>query len=666
MGFNELNPYKEGNILNVQLKKSMEKIWGLISRQRAGLLLSLGVAGVIAVLYLLRVGESFELRTQDYRFLLRGQRKVNPAIHIVFMGDESIKVLGKWPWRRRYHAALIHALSQYRPKAIAYDVLFTEPASDFPEDDRFLAQATMEAKNVYYPFFFTLREKGRVETGIAPQMNIEEFALNYEITEKDHFVEASEATLPIIELAASMKGTGFVNVIPDMDGTTRRVPLVMEYQRKLYPSLSLKLVSDYLGVEKDDILVEVGRYIELRGSSQGNIRIPVDKEGQMLVNYSGDIGSLWASDFVQILQSYRQVETGKKPLISLSDFKDKIVLVGLTATGSSDLRAIPFSPLFPQVGVLASTINNILSENFLIPVSTRTNVFIILALGLTMGILVPLMTPLRGALFAFFLLVFYLLLAFFSFSQKFLCLAVVYPGTAVFFSYLITIIYKYATEEKERKKIKAIFQRYVSSEVVEELLASPDKVVLGGRRREVTILFADIRNFTSMASRMAPEEVVSILNEFFTMITEVIFKYHGTLDKYIGDAVMAIYGAPIREEKHAEKALRAALEMRERMEPLGRKLIERGIEPIKIGIGINTGDAVIGNIGTLQRMEYTAIGDSVNVASRLEEVAKPDQILISEDTYRLVKDIVDARIVESVAIRGKSEPFGVYEVLRPK
>jgi len=129
---------------------------------------------------------------------------------------------------------------------------------------------------------------------------------------------------------------------------------------------------------------------------------------------------------------------------------------------------------------------------------------------------------------------------------------------------------------------------------------------------------------------------------------------------------MAIYGAPIREEKHAEKALRAALEMRERMEPLGRKLIERGIEPIKIGIGINTGDAVIGNIGTLQRMEYTAIGDSVNVASRLEEVAKPDQILISEDTYRLVKDIVDARIVESVAIRGKSEPFGVYEVLRPK
>jgi adenylate cyclase len=166
-----------------------------------------------------------------------------------------------------------------------------------------------------------------------------------------------------------------------------------------------------------------------------------------------------------------------------------------------------------------------------------------------------------------------------------------------------------------------------------------------------------------MASGMAPEEVVSILNEFFTMITEVIFKYHGTLDKYIGDAVMAIYGAPIEVDNHAEKALGTALETQERMELLGRKLLERGIEPIKIGIGINTGEAVIGNIGSLQRMEYTAIGDSVNLAARLEEVAKPDQILISKDTYRMVKDIVNARVLEPMAIAGKDELIQVYEVL---
>ena len=650
-------------MLTDYLNKFIRKIWRLISPQRAGLLLSLAVAGVVAVLYLLRVGESFELRTQDYRFQLRGERKINPIIQIVFMGDESTKVLGRWPWRRRYHAALIHALSQHMPRAIAYDVLFTEPASDFPEDDRFLAKATKEAGNVYYPFFFTMKEEKEMKGETGPQVNIEEFALNYQIRKEDHFLPASEATLPIIELAANMKGTGFVNVIPDMDGTTRRVPLVMEYQGRLYPSLSLKLVSDYLGVEKNNIRVIPGRYVELKSSRLGNIKIPIDMEGQMLVNYPGGIGSLWTSDFVQVLQSYKQAEIGQEPVIRLSDFKDKIVLVGLTATGSSDLRAIPFAPTYPQVGVLASTISSILNQNFLIPVSRGTNVLLLFALAIVMGTSIPRVRPLRGALFAFSLLISYLFLAFYSFSQKSLCLTIVYPGTIIFFSYLSTIIYKYAGEEKEKKRIKSIFQRYVSSQVVEELLASPDRVVLGGRRREVTILFADIRNFTRMASGMAPEEVVSILNEFFTMITEVIFKYQGTLDKYIGDAVMAIYGAPIEVDNHAEKALGTALEMQERIEFLGRKFLERGIEPIKIGIGINTGEAVIGNIGSLQRMEYTAIGDSVNLAARLEEVAKPDQILISKDTYRMVKDIVNARVLEPMALAGKDELIQVYEVL---
>ncbi len=650
-------------MLNKQFNKFMGKILGLIFRRRAGLLLSLAVAGIVAVLYLLRVGESFELRTQDYRFQLRGEKKIDPVIQIVFMGDDSIKVLGRWPWRRRYHAALLHALSQYKPRVIGYDVLFTEPVTDFPEDDRFLAKATKKAGNVYYPFFFTLREEKEVKGETSPQLSIEEFALNYQIREEDHFLQTSEATLPIIDLAANMKGTGFVNVRPDMDGTTRRVPLVMEYQGRLYPSLSLKLVSDYLGVEKSNIRVRPGRYIELKGSRLGDIKIPVDREGQMLVNYPGNIGSLWTSDFVQVLQSYKQAEIGEEPVIRLSDFQDKIVLVGLTATGSADLRAVPFAPLYPQVGVLASAINSILNRDFLIPVSRGTNVLLLFLVGIIMGISIPRMRPLTGVLFAFSLLIAYLLLAFYSFSQKSLCLTVVYPGTTIFFSYLSTITYKYATEEKEKKRIKSIFQRYVSSQVVEELLMSPDKVVLGGKRREVTVLFADIRNFTGMASRMAPEEVVSILNEFFTMITEVIFKYNGTLDKYIGDAAMAIYGAPIEEENHAEKALETALEMQERMKLLGRRFLERGIEPIKIGIGITTGEAVIGNIGSLRRMEYTAIGDSVNLAARLEEVAKPDQILISENTYRVVKDIVKARVLEPMAIRGKAELVQVYEVL---
>lgn len=315
------------------------------------------------------------------------------------------------------------------------------------------------------------------------------------------------------------------------------------------------------------------------------------------------------------------------------------------------------------MGVLASAINSILNRDFLAPVSREMNVLIFFLVGIIMGISIPRMRPLKGALFAFSVLIAYLLLAFYSFSQKSLCLTVVYPGTTIFFSYLSTVVYKYATEEKEKKKIKSIFQRYVSSQVVEELLMNPDRVVLGGRRKEITVLFADIRNFTGMASGMGPEEVVSILNEFFTMITEIIFRYNGTLDKYMGDAVMAIYGAPVEEKNHAEKALETALEMQEGTGLLGKRFLERGIEPIKIGIGITTGDAIIGNIGSLRRMEYTAIGDSVNLAARLEELAKPDQILISEKTYQMVKDIVNTRVLEPMTIRGKAELVQVYEVL---
>ncbi len=647
--------------MNRHFKKFMGKIWDAIFRRRAVLLYNLAVAAVVVFLYLLRVGESFELRTQDYRFQLRGERKVSPVIQIVFIGDDSIRVLGKWPWRRRYHAALIHALSQYRPRAIGYDVLFTEPAIDFPEDDRLLTKATKEAGNIYYPFFFTMEKEKEFETG--SQVNIEKFALDYRIGEEDRFLQASEATLPIIELAGNMRGTGFVNVTPDIDGTTRRVPLVMEYRERLFPSLSLELASDYLGVINDEIEVKPGRYIELKGSRLGNIKIPVDRKGQMLVNYPGGIESLWTSDFVQVLQSYKQVQVGQEPIVKLSDFEDKIVLVGLTATGSTDLRAIPFAPLYPQVGVLASTISTILNRDFLVAVPRGTNVLLFFALAIIMAVSVPHMSPLKGALFTFSLLLSYLFLALYLFSHKSLCLTVVYPEIMIFFGYLSTITYKYATEEKEKRRIKRIFQRYVSSQVVEELLTGPDKIVLGGRKKEVTVLFADIRNFTSVASEMAPEEVVNILNEFFTMVTEVIFKYQGTLDKYMGDAVMAIYGAPIEEANHAEKALKAALEMQEKMELLGRRLLERGIEPIRIGIGINTGEAVIGNIGSLQRMEYTAIGDSVNLAARLEEVAKSDQTLISENTYRVVKDIVEVRILEPMVIRGKDELVQVYEVL---
>jgi len=633
------------------------------ARWLAGFLLSLAVTLIVGLLYFLKAGEQFELRTIDLRFRLRGPLAPSKNVDIIFMDDACIDVLGRWPWRRIYHAMLVTSLIDYKPAAICYDVLFTEPATDFPEDDRMLAKVSADARNTYYPFFFTIADKGGIPQKSAEKISakIKNMAFSYVPRPSDRLYRAEEMTAPIPQLLSALKGTGFVNAVPDADGVTRRVPLVIECGGKLFPSLAFRVVCDYLGVKANDVSVCPGRHIELKETRYGPVKIPVDEKCQMLVNFAGGIEAFRWHSFIQVLKSYQDIQDGKKPAIALEELGERILFVGLTATGTVDIRPTPFSPTYPLVGVLANTASNIITRDFLSVAPDPVNIFVLLALGIAVGLVAPRLKPVTGALFAFLLLAVYLAGAYYVFIKG-LCLTVLYPSIVVILGYGVIVIYKFATEEKEKKWIKNVFQRYVTSQVVDELLSDTDKLALGGKRKELTVLFADIRGFTTMSEGMRPEDVVAMLNEFFTMITDVIFKYKGTLDKFMGDAVMAIYGAPVEQSDHAERAVRTAFEIQQNMKVSYDNAVKKGQKPVSMGIGINTGDVVVGNIGSLQRMEYTVIGDEVNLASRIQGVSSGGQILITDKTYEKVKDVAEVNKLEPVKVKGKANLIRIYEV----
>jgi len=269
----------------------------------------------------------------------------------------------------------------------------------------------------------------------------------------------------------------------------------------------------------------------------------------------------------------------------------------------------------------------------------------------------------QGAVFSAFAMLVWGLISYVLFVRL-IVVPMFYPLSAGLFSYLGITIFRFATEEKEKKFIKSTFQRYVSSQVVDELIKNPEMLNMNGKKEWLSVFFSDIRGFTSMSEKMEPEEVVHILNEYLTEMTEIIFKYQGTLDKFIGDAIMAIWGAPKYFPNHAELAVRAAVEMQEKVKELCLRWESEGRKGIGIGMGVNTGFVVVGNMGSASYSDYTVIGDNVNLAARLEENAPAGKILISEATYQEVKDIVEVKLLEPLSVKGKQKAVKVYEVLK--
>ncbi|HWM79472.1 MAG TPA: adenylate/guanylate cyclase domain-containing protein, partial [Methylomirabilota bacterium] len=460
------------------------------------------------------------------------------------------------------------------------------------------------------------------------------------------------ATPPIPGLADAAQTLGHVTMLADRDGTTRWEAVAFEDQGRYYPSLAVEAVRLATGVEPTKLTLDFGRDLTV-----GSVAVPLDPRDRMLINYAGPGGTFRHLSAVDLL-------TGKVPPEAV---RDRIVFVGATAAGTYDLRVTPTSPVMPGVEKHANVAANILSGRFLRRPDWVELVDLagILVLPLTLAWLLPRLRPavsvgavalVWAALFGAVHLAF----------RGGLWLPVVYPTLALGLTFLGITVYRLLTEERQRLWTKRAFQQFVSPEVVEQLMDNPAALQFGGEMRNLTVLFSDIRDFTPYTERHPPHEVVQMLREYLTKMVDQVLTQQGTLDKFIGDGVMAIFGAPVPLPNHAERACRAALGMIRELEALQARWAAEGREPFRIGIGINTGDMMVGNLGSEQLFDYTVAGDGVNVAARVESLNKEykteTSIIISETTYVAAKDVLDVRRLGEATVKGKTRPIVVYEL----
>ncbi len=470
------------------------------------------------------------------------------------------------------------------------------------------------------------------------------------------------ARVPLPILAKNATAFGYFNVVPDEDGPFRRIRMFNKYNGKLVPALSLIAAARYFGSDIRPLngLIRPGQTLD--GIAPINPdsydKVPTDMQGRLLINYYTNPAKYFpthsVADFID----------GTLP----NDvYKDKVVLFGATAKGYLDLRPTPFDPQTPGVYIHAQAIQNIIDGKYLQRWYglALLEALAYLLLGLLMGLVLPRIPAWAGLLatvaFAGGLYLVDVNLVF----PKGIWMLNVLPIMQATATFLGVSVYGYLTEGKEKRQIRKAFQFYITKSVVDEVLKDPTKLKLGGDKRNCTVLFSDVRGFTTISERLSPEDLVALLNSYLTPMTDIVYKYDGTLDKYIGDAIMAIFGAPVATDDHASRACYVCLEMMESLRGLQEGWRAQGLPELDIGIGLNSGWVSAGNMGSSQRFDYTVMGDNVNLASRLESINKQygTNIIISESTYDVAQNDVYVREMDLVRVKGKREPVKIYELL---
>jgi adenylate cyclase len=637
-----------------------------------------------------------ELKTLDLRFLSRGKVPTSEKVALVTIDEKSLDELGRWPWPRTRMAQLLDALVKAEAGVVGFDIVWAEPDenSDLKsltavkqklaelklsnrELDRFLAEALKTADSdrilaeslarsqrgiLGYFFHFSPREgagKGEKEPPKDPppltSFNLVKFTS--EEAARVPLFEASypEMNIPVISQAA--EGAGYFNIFADPDGTVRWAPLVIKYQDRFYCSLSLAVLQKYM--EGSPLALRIAEF-GVEQMRLGKLSIPTNEDGRVLINYRGPQKTFPHYSATDVIH-------GRVPPKA---FQGKIVLVGATAIGIYDMRVTPFEHVFPGLEIHANVIDSILQGQFLHRPNwiTLVDILIIAGVGLILGGLLPRVKALWGALVGGGLFLSVLALGKILFESQGVWMNLTYPTLNLVFIYLGVTGYRYMTEEREKKKIRGAFQYYLTASVVEEMLKNPDKLKLGGEKKDLTVLFSDIRGFTSISENMTPEGLVKLLNEYLTSMTDMVFKHDGLLDKYIGDAVMAVWGAPLDQPDHAKRACLTALDMLDELHRLQKKWSAEGLPVLNIGIGVNAGPMVVGNMGSARRFNYTVMGDSVNIGSRLEGLNKVygTNIIVSQMTFEKVQEEFLGRELDLVRVKGKGLPVKIFELLAPK
>lgn len=468
--------------------------------------------------------------------------------------------------------------------------------------------------------------------------------------------------LPLSILRKEAAYIGSFNAYPDPDGPLRSVPLVFRYKDFLLPSLSAQTAALYNESPIEPVLFQSTGLIEsdsLEGVNLGGFEtVPTDREGRLLVRYYSK-----PEEFFPTFSIASFLDGSVDPSL----YEGKVVLVGMTALGLYDLRPNPFSPTTPGVYIHAMAIQNILDELFLQrpPLAAVWEVLAYILISLFLAFSIPKLRPYLALLELIAVIAgIYIIdqLVFFPLGYWVL---IVYPSLLCVTVFLCLTVYGYLTEGREKGEIRKAFQYYLSKNVVDQVLTDPQELQLGGKKARCTVLFSDIRGFTTISEQLDAKALSELLNEYLTPMTNVVFNNNGTLDKYMGDAIMAFFGAPIEHDNHAVEGCYTALEMMEELAVLQEGWAKSGRFSLDVGIGLNTGDMSVGNMGSRIRFDYTVMGDNVNLGSRLEGINKEyrTNIIISESTFEGAKDYIHAREMDLVRVKGKREPVRIYELI---
>ncbi|MBT8372379.1 MAG: adenylate/guanylate cyclase domain-containing protein, partial [Deltaproteobacteria bacterium] len=634
----------------------------------------------LCFLMLPNVFEILNARAIDQLFILRSSwTKFQPSydntvVHLD-LNNTSIQRLNDQYLNRSHYAQVVRNLSSMRVSAQVFDFIFASRKSE--ENDRVLIDAVKEADKVYFGLALELREDTQ---RLPTQPKYPENSSYLDATKWDVALEGDSGTLyvgdnPLItfpDLAAASRGLGSLSVKFDRDGVLRRVPLLVRYKDAYYPLLPFRVICNYLDVPPEKILLKPGKHIILSGAKKPgdatshDIEIPIDEKGNMIINY---VGSWERMDHYNFADVYLASDDRDELEMWGEELEGKIVIVSDVSTGSTDVGPVPTDANFPLSGAHANIIHGILTESFLREVS-GWEMFLVEV----MLVMVLLALSLRYSA------------VYFSFGTVLVIAAFIGTAGVGFFHYNVIFhvgrplllilfavtsinVYRYINEEKEKMEslrqrdfIRGTFGRYMSDEVVEELLGSPEGLSMRGENREVTFLVSDLRGFTALTEKLIPNEVIEIMNRYFEHMVEVIARYRGTVSEFMGDGILAFFGAPLHADDDPARAVACAIEMQNTLVAVNAKQRKLNLPELAMGIGINTGKVVVGNIGSEKRAKYGVVGMPINVAFRIESFTVGAQILISPTTFRKVSSLVRIRGTKGVTFKGIEKPMCLYNV----
>lgn len=666
-------------------------------KQILGISIGFLTALFVSITALFNIFDNVELQTLDLRFKAFNDYRQKPDQNIVVIGIDEISVakIGRWPWKREEHSKIVKFLDLYGAKAIIYDVFFSYEDEEHSSSDERFVEAVKNVGNVYMASrFLPVDDNEKYGTLLNKTQMIDNAVLDKikksPIPAKSLIPKNKELGFqpPFQKLSESVKKLGTVYVGDNEENKIRYQDLIYKDNEDIFSSLAVAFAVDYL---------------------KESVKIPVDEKDRAVINWTaikvdGDDGflppyaqySAW-----RFIKGYEQIERAAnsckvqpckiKEILDNPDdnyeyfecfpddfeldfdghnptdlFEGKFVFIGIASTSTTvrDQISTPFFKEIPGVYLHANVADNLLNNNFLKKVHTNITILLTFILSMFCSISIfRIRNSIYAVSFPIVVAAIYLAVSLIAFAEFDYWINIIYTESSIILTFAISMSVYYILEGREKLKIKRAMSNYIAPQVMEEVLGEPDKLKLGGDKKELSVLFSDIKGFTTISENNSPEDVVSMLNEYFDLMVHIILRNQGTFDKFIGDAIMAFWNAPLDIEDHAYLAVKTACEMQKTVEVLALKW-KLDQDDFSIRIGINTDEVIVGNIGSDKIKDYTVIGDGVNVASRLEGLNKEygTKIIISEHTYEIIRDRINAVYLGEVKLKGKNKFIKVYEV----